>query len=109
MRGMAIVRVILFFSFEYEGVYYPCALVEQFRKVQHDPMTGMWVLQPDIICGRCKKSVLHLNTFYWGAHLILVYGKKKLLVGFHFSYSLDVFHAFYVNKYIDHHANEIAF
>ena len=109
MRGMAIVRVILFFSFEHEGVYYPCALVEQFRKVRHDPVTGMWVVQPDIIHSRRKTSVLHLDTFYRGAHLIPVYGKKKLLVGFHFSYSLDAFRAFYVNKYIDHHANEIAF
>ena len=33
MRGMAIVRVILFFSFEYGGIYYPCTLMEQFRKV----------------------------------------------------------------------------
>ena len=69
----------------------------------------MWVVQPDIIRGRRKKSVLHLDTFYRGAHLIPVYGKEKLPVGFHFSYSLDAFRAFYVNKYIDHHANEIAF
>jgi len=109
MRGMAIVRVILFFSFEYEGVYYPCALVEWFRKVQRDPVTGMWVVHPDITRGRRKQSVLHLDVFYRGAHLIPVYGKEKLPLGFHFSYSLDAFRAFYVNKYVDHHANEIIF
>jgi len=109
MRGMAIIRIILFFSFEYEGVYYPCTLVEWFRKVQCDPITGMWVVHPDIMHGRCKQSVLHLDVFYQGAHLIPVYGKEKLPLGFHFSYSLNAFCAFYVNKYVDHHANEIIF
>jgi hypothetical protein len=32
-----------------------------------------------------------------------------LPVGFDYSDSLDAFSAFYVNKYIDHHPNEIAF
>lgn len=109
MRGMSIVRVMLFFSFEYEGVYYPCALVEWFKKVRQDPVTGMWVVQPDITRSRRNQSVLHLDTFYRGAHLIPVYGKEKMPADFHYSYSLDTFRAFYVNKYIDHHANEIAF
>ena len=109
MTGMAIVRVLLFFSFEYGGVNYPCALVEWFKKVQHDPITGMWVVRPDTTCGRRKQSVVHLDTFYRGAHLIPVYGKEKLPIDFHYSHSLDAFRAFYVNKYIDHHANEIAF
>ena len=109
MRGMDIVRVILFFSFEYGGIYYPCALVERFKTVRSDPVTGMWVVQPDIVRSRRHQSVLHLDTFYRGAHLIPVYGKEKLPVDFHYSDSLDAFRAFYVNKYIDHHANEIAF
>jgi len=109
MRGMDIVRVILFFSFEYGGIYYPCALVERFKTVQLDPVTGMWVVQPDIVRSRRHQSVLHLDAFYRGAHLIPVYGKEKLPVDFHYSDSLDAFRAFYVNKYIDHHANEIAF
>lgn len=109
MRGMAIVRIILFFSFEYEGVYYPCALVERFKKVRQDPVMGMWVVHPEITRGRRKHSVLHLDMLYRGAHLIPVYGKEKLPIGFHYTHSLDAFRAFYVNKYIDHHANEIAF
>jgi hypothetical protein len=109
MSGMAVVRVMLFFSFEYDGVYYPCALVEWFDRVRHDPVTGLWIVRPDIARGRRNQSVLHLDSFLRGAHLIPVYGKENLPVDFDYSYSLDAFNAFYVNKYIDHHANEIAF
>lgn len=107
VSGMAIVRVMLFFSMDYNNVYYPCALVEWFKKVAHDPVTGMWVVRPDTVRGRRYKSVVHLDSFLWGAHLIPVYGKKTLPLDFHYSYSLDVFQTYYVNKYIDHHANEI--
>ena len=72
-------------------------------------MTGLWIVHPDITCGRRNQSVLHLDSFLWGAHLIPVYGKERLPVDFDYNYSLDAFDAFYVNKYIDHHANEIAF
>jgi hypothetical protein len=110
MSGMNIVRVILFFSFEHERVYYPCALVEWFERVQHDPVTGLWIVRPDIIHGgQNRRSVLHLDAFLRGVHLIPVYGTEMLPVGFDYSDSLDAFSAFYVNKYIDHHANEIAF
>jgi hypothetical protein len=109
MRGMAVVRVKLFFSFEYGGTYYPCALVEWFKRVRRDALTGMWVVRPDTTRGRRDRSVLHLDSFLRGAHLIPVYGNEKMPIDFHYSYSLDSFRGFYVNKYIDHHANEIAF
>ena len=72
-------------------------------------MTGMWVVCPDSTRGIRDRSVLHLDSFLRGAHLIPVYGDETLPVDFHYSYSLDTFQAFYVNKFIDHHANEIAF
>jgi hypothetical protein len=109
MRGMNVVRVHLFFSFEYEDVYYPCALVDWFKRVGRDPLSGLWVVQPDITRGRRDQSVLHLDSFLRGAHLIPVFGKQKVPHDFHYKYSLDAFQAFYVNKYIDHHANKIAF
>jgi hypothetical protein len=67
------------------------------------------VVRPDSTCGIRDRSVLHLDSFLRGAHLIPVYGDEALPVDFHYSYSLDAFQAFYVNKFIDHHANEIAF
>lgn len=109
MSGMAVVRVRLFFSVEYEGVHYPCALVEWFKRIRCDPLTGMWIVRPDCTRGSRDKSVVHLDSFLRGAHLIPVYDKLRLPLNFKHSYSLDAFKAYYVNKYIDHHAYEIAF
>ncbi|KAF7366229.1 C2H2-type domain-containing protein [Mycena venus] len=48
-RGMSVVRIKLFFSFTHDGVDYPCALVEWFKKVGRSPdiATGMWVVEPE--------------------------------------------------------------
>ena len=109
MSGMAVVRVRLFFSVEYEGVHYPCSLVEWFKRIGRDHLTGMWTVHPDYTRGSRDKSVLHLDSFLRGAHLIPVYNNLRLPLDFKHYYSLDVFEAYYVNKYIDHHAYEIAF
>ncbi|KAL6298938.1 hypothetical protein BKA93DRAFT_753777 [Sparassis latifolia] len=68
-KGMSVVRILLFFSFQHEKVDYSCALVEWFRRRGRvvDAKTGMWIVEPE------------------------------------YKY------AFYVNKYADHHANEIVF
>lgn len=107
MMGMNVVRVLLFFSFNYNGVEYPCAIVEWFQMVGLDDVTGLWVVCPNVTEGKQDRSVLHLDLFLRGAHLIPRYGMQKLPLDFHFSYSLDAFQAYYVNKYIDHHANKI--
>lgn len=60
-------------------------------------------------CGRRMVTVLHLDSFLRGAHLIPVYGDDFIPIGFQFSNSLDAFATFFVNKYADHHAHEIAF
>ena len=44
-----------------------------------------------------------------GAHLIGVYGGEFIPADLHFSESLDAFKAYYVNKYIDNHANMLVF
>jgi hypothetical protein len=75
------------------------------------PETGMWIMTPDL--NREKQrflAVVHLDCILRGAHLIGVAGKEFMPVrDFDFSDSLDAFNAFYVNKYADHHAHEIAF
>ncbi|EPQ59998.1 hypothetical protein GLOTRDRAFT_101899 [Gloeophyllum trabeum ATCC 11539] len=110
--GLQAVRIRLFFSFKFRGVTYPCALVNWFSPVMDfpDPETGMWIVTP-VLDNRRRPivSVIHLNCVVRGAHLIGVTGKKNLPVGFHFSDSLDAFQSFYVNKYADHHAFEIAY
>lgn len=113
MRGLAVVRVRLFFSFDYHGTTYPCALVEWFKRSGRSPddATGMWKVKPDFQGRHREVTVLHLDTFLRAAHLIPVFGDDPLPVDFSYMYSLEegVFDLFYVNKYADHHANEVAF
>ncbi|EDR03732.1 uncharacterized protein LACBIDRAFT_306911 [Laccaria bicolor S238N-H82] len=112
MRGMSVVQVKLLFSFEYDGKTYPCALVDWFKRVGMAPNseTGMWKVRPETYRnGQRIVSILHLDTFLCSAHLLPVFGQDVLLFDFHFSYSLDVFESYFVNKYADHHAHEICF
>ncbi|KAJ7159339.1 hypothetical protein C8R43DRAFT_881825, partial [Mycena crocata] len=109
-RALSVVHVKLFFSFQYDGVDYPCALVEWYKKIGRGPDsdTGMWMVEPEVRRNRGRDTVttvVHLDSFLRGAHLIPVYGSKFLQSGFRHTWSLDTFEAFFVNKYIDVHAN----
>jgi hypothetical protein len=112
MRGFDIARVKLLFSFKHEGTIYPCALVHWYSHVGDSPDedTGMWVVEPD--CredGAHFAAVIHLDTIFRAAHLIPVYGDEFVPTHLSFTQTLDAFRTFYINKYIDHHAFEIAF
>ncbi|KIM35103.1 hypothetical protein M413DRAFT_79750, partial [Hebeloma cylindrosporum] len=50
--------------------------------------------------------VIDLDSIVRGAHLLPMYNSNPLPEDFHFSRSLDVFCAFFVNSYVDHHAHE---
>ena len=96
----------------YEGIKYPYALIHWFSHVGNKPDedTGMWLVQPDSNAdGSPAMSVIHLDTVVQAVHLIGVYSDGFLPWGVSLHNSLDVFGTFYVNKYIDHHAFEIAF
>ena len=50
----------------------------------------------------------HLDSILRGAHLLPAFGEvTHLLADFHFSYSLDMFEAYYINKYADNQMYEI--
>ncbi len=53
--------------------------------------------------------MIHLDCILRAAHLIGVTGQESVPKGLKPSDTLDVFPSFFVNKYIDHHAHEIAF
>ena len=110
MRGLSVVRILLFFSFVFDGKTYPCALVHWFSSVAEecDEDTGMWIVQPEVEDGSPTISVLHLDCIFRAAHLLPIYSNDPIdSISPH--ESLDIFSAFYVNKYIDHHAFQIAF
>ena len=70
----------------------------------------MWVVKPDILDdGLPWTAVTHLDTVVCLAHLLPIYGEEQAPRGVKYTGSLDTFSKFYINKYIDHHAFEIAF
>ncbi|KAG1896024.1 uncharacterized protein F5891DRAFT_1130403 [Suillus fuscotomentosus] len=113
MRGMIIRRVKLLFSFVFHSVTYSCALIDRFSRMGRGPdsLTGMWKVKPEVSGQRGTRvqSVKHVDTILRSAHLIPVFGSGPLPDGFHFTYSLDVFNSYYVNKFADHHSHEIVF
>ena len=113
MRGLHVGRVFLFFSFSYNSTKYPCTLIQWFSTILEGPDedTGMWIVQPDLDAnGRWELEVVHVNCILRGAHLqIPVYRHNCLPIDIRHTNSLDIFQAYYVNKYIDHHTFEIAF
>ncbi|KAG2093742.1 uncharacterized protein F5147DRAFT_747883 [Suillus discolor] len=112
MKGLEVARVRCFFSFRYNwAATYPCALVHWFDKVSDsaDEDTGMWIVRPSVRDdGTPNLTVIHIDTVYRAAHLIPVYGPDFIPKDIEYFHSYDAFRLFYVNKYADHHAFEIA-
>lgn len=111
MRGLDVVRVLLLFSFPFQGITYPCAFVHWFSTIGEEPDedTGMWMVQPALTeDGLPEVSVIHLDCVFRAAHLLPIYGETRIPDNVSLHNSLDAFVGFYVNKYADHHAFEIA-
>ncbi|KAG1720890.1 hypothetical protein EDB19DRAFT_1962911 [Suillus lakei] len=82
MGGMDIAHVMCFFTFTFEGISYPCAVVRWFDKADNGPDedTGMWIVKP--LTHAIPQDLKHYDSY-------------------------DAFRTFYVNKFADHHAFEI--
>lgn len=111
MNGLEVARVLAWFSFHFQGTYYPCAIVNWFDRDgdQPDKDTGMWLVRPQVNQQQQRTcSIIHIDTIYRAAHLIPVYGKHFVPTQLHPHQSYDSFRLFYVNKFADHQAFEIA-
>ena len=112
MAGMHIARVFLLFSFIADSVQYQCALVNWFSFIGDAPdeLTGMWMVSPDLEGDDMYLAVIHIDSILRAAHLIPCYGEDFVadFQDIDASETLNSFPSFYVNKYVDHHANEIA-
>ena len=109
--SLHVARVRLFISFTVDGVDYQCSLVEWFSSYGDSPCeeTGLWRVVPDRDArGRRSMSLIHIDTILRAAHLIGVAGDQMLPKSLNYDLSLDAFRCFYVNKYVDYHAHEIA-
>lgn len=111
MRGIDVVQIQCFFSFDHEGTTYPCAFVHWFKLLGNEPdgITSMWAVEPERnFEGNKVTSVIHLDCILRACHLIPVFGSKVIPV-IKPKDSLTAFKYFYVNKYADHHAFQLAF
>lgn len=105
-----IVRILLFFSFDYGGQHYDCALVRSFEYSSPtvDEDTGMYVVRPSSVSDTPGFiSVIPLTSIFRAAHLDPVYGTSYVPTHLQNYQSLDAFQSFFVNKFIDHHAFEL--
>jgi hypothetical protein len=110
--GMNVAQVQTFLSFKYRGVEYQAALVRWFEKYGDAPcdVTGLWRVRPDHDTrNRRMCSIIHIDTILRCAHLMPVFGSRFTPFFLHHTRTLDVFKLYYVNKYIDYHAFEVAF
>ncbi len=111
-KGLHVARIKLLFSFVHREVRYDCALIHWFELAEDRPdeLTGMWMVEPESLDdGTPHLSIVHVDTILRAAHLIPVYDNSVIDKDHRYQTTLDTFHKFFVNKYADHHANEIAF
>jgi len=70
----------------------------------------MWLVEPDFDnTGNRAMSLIHIDSILRGAHLIGHAGDSLIPRDLTCDESLNAFSSYFVNKYIDHHAYEIAF
>ena len=90
---------------QHDGTRYPCALIDWFEKVSEVPsdVTGMYKIQPKLDkYGQQVTSIVHIDAIFHAVNLSPMFRNTTVPIGFLYSYSLDAFETFYVNKYGDY-------
>lgn len=109
MGGLLVARVVEFIQFKHDRTEFPSALVEWLLPTGNapDPVSGMWIVEPEVDeAGRRTLDIISLDSVFRSCHLIGVTGEEFLDPEFHFSFSLDTYDAFYLNRYSDYHMHE---
>jgi len=108
MSGLLVARVLLFFSFTFDGECHQCALVHRFSVSggRPDPDNGMWVVTPDYFGNAPNTSIIHIDSIFRAAHLLPIFDTNPLPYALNYTLTLDLFRGFYVNNFIDYHAYE---
>jgi hypothetical protein len=108
MERMEIGQVLLLFSFYYHHKAHLCALINWFvHDNKPDPDTGMWTIWMEFDQkGEPNVQVIPLESIARRAHLLPVYGSARIPNDFSHHNTLDSFHSFFVNHFVDHHAHE---
>lgn len=102
-QGLHVAQVVLFLAFTHRVTCYPCALVRWFSPLGDSPCseTRMWQVKPDF-----DEQGNHLVSVI---HLIPIFVSTPIDHDMQFTDSLAAFASYYVNKFSDYHAHEIAF
>lgn len=111
-QGLYVAQVLSLFSFKYLNHQYGCALVRWFNPIGNQPCphTGMWMVEPeDDDEGTPLVTVISLESILRPAHLIPIYGNDSISPTINHSNSLSSFSSYYVNKFSDYHAYQLAF
>ncbi|KIK34771.1 hypothetical protein CY34DRAFT_97330 [Suillus luteus UH-Slu-Lm8-n1] len=111
INGMEIACVLCFFSFFHRNTVWPCAVVHWFKCIgsRPDEDMGMWMVCPSMDEDQSHEiSIIHVDLIFCAAHLVPMFGDKFVPEHVNFHNSLDAYMGFYVNKFADHHAFEIA-
>ena len=103
----------VFFLFNFDDMHYSRVFVQWFE-TPGDSLgqeTGMWMVHSDIDQHRRRhiSSVIHIDSILHAAHLIGVCGSSFIPDNFTCTKLLQAFKNYYGNKYVDHHAYEIAY
>lgn len=109
---MDVTQVYCFFSFVHtDGQTFPCTLVQWFDRLadQADDATGMWMVTPSFHDDSSKNfTVIHIDSIIHLAHLLPIFGEGQVPSIVNCHNSLDLFCGFYINRFADHHAFEVA-
>ena len=112
MKALLAACVYLFFRLLYGRISYPCALVHWYSMSNNpNPDTGLWAVQPELTHqGMCHLSVIHVDSIVCGMHLLPKFlSDAPIYWEINYTNVLDLYTSYYVNKFINHHAFEIAF
>lgn len=115
MLGLDVAQVKAFLSFSHHAKRYECALISWFSRIGEKPddTTHMWMVQSDFNDDERTErhcSVISVDSIVRAAHLMPIFGSGFTRKGLTPALSLTtIFRGWYVNKFIDHHAFEIAF
>lgn len=111
MSGYVAARVLLLFSFTYNGTDFPVALVWWYmlsdESGRRDETTGMWLVEHEYRDGEPLLTVVHLDTIFRAVHLLPFFRHETAMQDVTQGDTLDCYRMFYVNRFADHHAFEI--
>ncbi|KAG1884360.1 hypothetical protein F4604DRAFT_1574713 [Suillus subluteus] len=112
INGMEVSRVLCFFSFQHSRETFPCALVHWFKLIANEPNpdTGMWMVKPSFHADSSRElSIIHVDTIIRACHLLPIFDCDFAPDNLTLHNVLDIWPSFYVNRFVDHHAFEIAY